>query len=99
MPEIGDLLAMMIEVSGVKDGENRKYRYHVLEYHDHESGVSAMARTTAYTASIVAGILVDGGIKEKGVLTMERLGSDHKFVEKVFKEHGKRDVEIKETII
>ena len=98
MPDIGDLLAMMIEVSGVKDGEKKGFRYHVLEYHDHESGVSAMARTTAYTASIVAGILVDGGIKKKGVIPMEKLGSDHKFVEKVFEEHRKRDIEIKETV-
>ena len=97
MPEVGDLLAMMIEVSGVKDGEKKGFRYHVLEYHDHESGVSAMARTTAYTASIVAGILVDGGIKMKGVIPMEKLGADHQFVKKVFKEHGKRDIEIKET--
>jgi len=99
MPEIGDLLAMMIEVSGVKDGEKKGFRYHVLEYQDHESGVSAMARTTAYTASIVAGILVDGEIRMKGVIPMERLGGDHRFVEKVFKEHGKRDIEIKETVI
>jgi saccharopine dehydrogenase-like NADP-dependent oxidoreductase len=98
MPDVGDLLAMMIEVSGVKDGERKGFRYHVLEYHDHESGVSAMARTTAYTASIVAGILVDGGIKMKGVIPMERLGADHRFVDKVFKEHGKRDIEIKETV-
>lgn len=97
-PEIGDILAMMIEVSGVKDGEKKGFRYHVLEYHDHESGVSAMARTTAYTASIVAGILVDGGIKKKGVIPMERLGADHRFVEKVFKEHMKRSVEINETV-
>jgi len=98
MPDVGDLLAMMIEVSGVKAGEKKGFRYHVLEYHDHESGVSAMARTTAYTASIVAGILVDGGIKMKGVIPMERLGADHRFVDKVFKEHGKRDIEIKETV-
>ena len=98
MPDVGDLLAMMIEVSGVKDGEKKGFRYHVLEYHDHESGVSAMARTTAYTASIVAGILVDGGIKEKGVIPMEQLGAEHRFVEKVFKEHDKRDIEIKETV-
>ena len=58
-----------------------------------------MARTTAYTASIVAGILVDGGIKEKGVIPMEKLGSDHGFVERVFKEHAKRDIQIKETVI
>ena len=98
-PEIGDLLAMMIEVNGVKSGKSKGFRYHVLEYHDHETGVSAMARTTAYTASIVAGIFVDGGVQGKGVIPMERLGSDHEFVKKVFKEHKKRGIDITETII
>ena len=98
-PEVGDLLAMMIEVSGEKEGERKGYRYHVLEYYDHETRVSAMARTTAYTTSIIAGILVEDGISEKGVASMEKLGSDHELVGKVFKELEKRDVEIKQTEI
>lgn len=98
-PEIGDLLAMMIEVNGVKDGKRKGFRYHILEYIDHETGVSAMARTTAYTTSIVAGIFVAGGVKKKGVIPMERLGSDHGFVKKVFAEHKKRGIDITETIL
>jgi saccharopine dehydrogenase-like NADP-dependent oxidoreductase len=96
-PEIGDLLAMMIEVSGMKNGKKKSYKHTVLEYQDHETGVSAMARTTAYTASIVAQLLADGYIKEKGVIPMEKLGQDHSFVKKLFAELAKRDVEIKET--
>lgn len=97
-PEIGDLLAMMIEVSGMKNGKKKSYKHTVLEYQDHETGVSAMARTTAYTASIVAGLLADGHVKERGVIPMEKLGQDHSFVKKLFAELAKRDVEIKETI-
>ena len=82
MPEVGDLLAMMIEVSGVKDGDEKLLRYTVLEYSDRETGVSAMGRTTAYTASIVAKILVDGGINKRGVVPMEQMGPEHGFVEK-----------------
>ena len=99
MPEIGDLLAMMIEVNGLKDGKKKGYRYNVLEYYDHETDVSAMARTTAYTASIVAGILVDGGVKKKGVIPMERLGFDHGFVKTLLKELAKRKVNVNETVI
>ena len=97
-PEIGDILAMMIEVNGVKDEQNQGYRYHVLEYIDHSTGVSAMARTTAYTASIVAGILVDGGISKKGIIPMEKLGSDHGFVSKVFSELKERRIDVTETV-
>jgi saccharopine dehydrogenase-like NADP-dependent oxidoreductase len=97
MPEVGDLLAMMVEVSGEKDGKRKRYRYTVLEYIDHDTGVSAMARTTAYTASIVAKILLEGRIQKKGVVPLEKFGSDHRFVKTVFEELGKRNVEIKET--
>ncbi len=95
--DVGDLLAMSIEVSGVKDGEGKGYGYTVLEYFDHESGDSAMARTTAYTTSITAKILVDGGVQGKGVVPMEKLGADPGFAEKMFEELGKRGVKVNET--
>jgi len=99
MPDIGDLLAMQVQVSGQKDGESCGYSFHVLEYYDHEAEVSAMARTTAYTASIVAGILGEGGIRKKGVIPMESIGKDHDLVKKIIRELGKRDVEVKEEKI
>ena len=97
-PNIADLLAMMIEVSGEEKGKRKSYRYRLLEYPDAETGISAMARTTAYTASIVAGILIEGGIKEKGVVPIETLGADHDFVKKVFEELGRRGIKIEETL-
>ena len=99
MPEVGDLLAMTLEISGKKDGRRKGYRYTVLEYFDHEAGVSAMARTTAYTTSITAQILIEGKVQEKGVVPMEKLGANHGFAKKMLEELGKRNVEINETEI
>ena len=98
MPDVGDLLAMRVEVSGMKDEERLGFSYRVLEYYDHEKDVSAMARTTAYTASIVAGLLVRGDIQDKGVVPMEKLGANHNLVDKVVSELGKRGVEVEEEI-
>jgi lysine 6-dehydrogenase len=98
-PNVGDLLAMMIEVFGEEKGEKRAHRYHLLEYPDPETGISAMARTTAYTASIVAGILMEGRIKAKGVIPIETLSINHDFVKEVFNELKKRGIVVKETII
>ena len=98
-PNVGDLLAMMIEVFGEEKGEKRAHRYHLLEYPDPETGISAMARTTAYTASIVAGILMEGRIKAKGVIPIETLSVNHDFVKEVFNELKKRGIVVKETII
>jgi len=91
-PEVGDLLAMIVEVRGEAGGEASGYSYYVLDRFDRTSGVTAMARTTAYTASIVAGMLAEGAIKEKGVIPPERLGMNERITEGLLSELGKRGV-------
>ena len=98
-PEVGDLLAMNIEVHGEAEGKEAGYRHRILDRFDPETGVSAMARTTAYTASIVAGMLAQGMITDKGALPPERLGKDEKFVETLMAELKKRGVLIEESDI
>jgi lysine 6-dehydrogenase len=93
MPDVGDLLAMVIEVRGEAEG----YRFHILDRHDREAGVSAMARTTGYTASIVAGMLARGEVEGKGVLPAERLGMDRGVAEGVLARLRERGVVVTET--
>jgi lysine 6-dehydrogenase len=99
MPEVGDLLAMTVQISGKEDGRKKGYRYTVLEYYDHEAGVSAMARTTAYTTSITAKLLAEGKVQEKGVVPVEKLGENPGIAKRMLEELGKRNVEINETEI
>jgi saccharopine dehydrogenase-like NADP-dependent oxidoreductase len=96
-PEVGDLLAMIIEVTGKAGGEETGYRYYVLDRFDREKGVTAMARTTAYTASIVAGMLAEGVIQEKGVIPPERLGMNEAVAERLLSELKKRGVTVEES--
>ena len=98
-PEIGDLLAMRIQVTGEKEGKETGYRHRVLDRYDHETEVSAMARTTAYTASIVAGMLAKGTIDVKGVIPPERLGMDTGFTETLISELKSRGVIVEETVV
>ena len=97
MPEVGDLLAMMINVSGELGGEEKKYVYRLVDYFNHETGVSAMARTTSYTAAIVAGMLAKGMVTEKGVLVTENLAKDPGFTEGLLTELRKRGVKVEEV--
>ncbi len=97
MPEVGDLLAMQITVQGTAEGKKQGYVFRVLDRYDHEGGVSAMARTTGYTAAIVAGMLAGGEIAEKGVVPPERLGMDQGFTQKLLSELKKRDIVIEES--
>ncbi len=97
MPEVGDLLAMMVEVSGKSSGVEKKYAYRLVDYFNHETGVSAMARTTGYTAAIVAGMLAKGEINEKGVVVPEKLAKVPGFTENLLDALGKRGVQVEEV--
>jgi lysine 6-dehydrogenase len=99
MPDVGDLLAMQITVQGKAAGEERGYVFRVLDRYDHVGKVSAMARTTAYTAAIVAGMLAEGKIGEVGVVPPERLGMDRGFTEALLIELKRRDIVIEESLI
>ena len=98
MPEVGDLLAMMVEVKGLKDGAEKTIRFHLLDRYDRARGVTAMARTTGYTTSIVAQLLVRGRIEERGVIPPEKLGLKPQIFEEILMELRRRGVEVVEQV-
>lgn len=90
-PQAEDILAMKVEVSGTSRGGSRTHTYHLLDRYDEERGITAMARTTAYTATSMAMIIISGVEVGAGVRPPELVGGD----EEVFKlllnrleEHG-----------
>ncbi|MGD2201277.1 MAG: saccharopine dehydrogenase family protein [Candidatus Bathyarchaeota archaeon] len=98
-PEVGDLLAMNIKVRGEISGKPAGYGYRILDRFDHEKQVTAMARTTAYTASIVAGLLVKGVIEGPGVILPENLGMDQSVAEALLEELKRRGVRVEESLL
>lgn len=97
-PEIPDLVAILIRVSGTENGGKMLlYSYQILDRYDDKREVTAMARTTAYTASVVAQLLALRRIEEKGLVPPENIGMNEKLCKRFVKEMGKRGVKIKET--
>ena len=97
-PEIKDILAMKVEVSGIAEGSRKCYVYHLLDRYDQKHGVTAMARTTAYPASILAQLISQKAIEEKGVIPLEKLGVKEKNFNKILAELEKRRVKIVESL-
>ena len=93
--EIKDVVALEVRVAGVKGQKRMKYLYRLLDYCDAKQGVTAMARTTAYPASIVAQLLVKRRVEEKGVVPPENLGMRGEIFEAFLNELEKRGVKIK----
>ncbi len=97
-PEIKDILAMKVEVSGITEESRNCYVYHLLDRYDQEHGVTAMARTTAYPASILAQLISQKAIEEKGVIPLEKLGVKEKIFNEILAELEKRQVKIVESL-
>jgi saccharopine dehydrogenase-like NADP-dependent oxidoreductase len=95
-PDICDTVVARVDVSGVKDGKQSSRVYHMIDRCDAERGITAMARTTAYPASIVAQLLAEKAIKATGVIPPEKLGMDDEVFRRFYDELRARGIIIKE---
>lgn len=94
MPEVKDLVAMKIEVTGTKGSAETTHTYYLLDRYDEEREITAMARTTAYTASIIVQLLAKDVIKERGVIPPEKLGMNKGIFDEILAELKKRGINI-----
>lgn len=77
--------------------EHRSYALEVYDEDEAEGGLTSMARTTAFPCAIVARLLLEGRIAQKGVLPPESIGREPGIADTVFAELRARGVSIKET--
>ena len=96
-PEIPDIVAMLIEVEGLKGNKRIRYTYHLFDKYDKKHNVTSMARTTAYTASVIAQLATRKAIVEKGVIPPEKLGMKNQIYRRFLGMMRKRGVRIRET--
>jgi saccharopine dehydrogenase-like NADP-dependent oxidoreductase len=75
------------------DGKNGKRKEYFL-YAENDDKVNSMARTTAYTCSIVAQMFLKGKIKQLGIVPPENLGMNKNLFEEILFELKKRNVGI-----
>ncbi len=93
-----DLTVMKIQAEGKKDSEILRYTYDLLDHFDVKTNIHSMARTTGYTASVVARLAASGRIDEKGIVVPEYLGKHPEIVQEILKGLKKRGIEYIETI-
>lgn len=91
---VKDVVALKVEVYGSKERVKTRYIYTLIDFYDEKGGVTAMARTTGFTASIVAKLILEGKIRLKGVIPPERLGMDGEIYQQIMAELGGRGIKI-----
>ncbi|MEG0471256.1 MAG: saccharopine dehydrogenase C-terminal domain-containing protein [Solibacillus sp.] len=88
-----DAVLLRAIISGERSEEQITYEYEMIVRKDLEKNVTAMARATANTISVVAQMIGNGLITNRGVFAPETVVPGREFIE----EMAKRGVVIKET--
>src|SRR3989344_2149543 len=91
---------MRVIVAGIEEDKKVTYTYTLYDEYDSKTNTSSMARTTGFTCTAVARLLLEEKIKLTGLLTPEELGMDRQIFEETIKYLRKRNIslEIKKTI-
>jgi lysine 6-dehydrogenase len=91
-PNGRDLVALKVEVSGIKSRKQQTVVFRLIDYYDSTNGISAMMRTTGYSLSITGQMQVDGRVTTKGVHTPDEAIPFREYV----RELGRRGINIEE---
>lgn len=73
-----DFTVMRVIVEGEKRGKKTRITYDLLDRYDAKTGVTSMARTTGYSATVAARMLEAGIFNRKGICPPEYFGMEEK---------------------
>jgi lysine 6-dehydrogenase len=75
-----DYVLVRLDFVGSKGGETKTLRYDIVDKLDEATGMSAMMRTTAFPASIIAQMMAKGDVLMRGATPQEKAIDADKFV-------------------
>ena len=75
-----DYVLVRVDFAGVAAGLEKRFRYDIVDKLDPRTGLSAMMRTTAFPASIIAQMMARGEVLERGATPQEKAIDPDKFV-------------------
>jgi saccharopine dehydrogenase-like NADP-dependent oxidoreductase len=96
-PGEADLTVMQVIVEGVRSGERVRYRYDLLDRYDPVTGVSSMARTTGYTATMMLRLLDKGLHTRPGLVYPEEIGRDEASYRFILEGLAERGIDYRES--
>lgn len=92
-----EFTVMRVIVEGEKEGTKKRIEYNLLDRYDPVSRLSSMARTTGYTCTAAAQLILQGLFVEKGVFPPEFVGKSSVCFEKIMDYLEQRGVRWKRT--
>ncbi len=88
-----DYVLVRLEFVGRSNGETKRLRYDIVDRQDEQTGLSAMMRTTAFPASIIAQMMASGACLMRGATPQEKAIDPESFVAEL----ARRNIVIKES--
>lgn len=90
-PGEADITAMRIIISGKENGQTKTYTYSLLDRFDSETNTTSMARTTGYTCTAVADLILSEKYNRKGISPPEyigKVGNNFEYVKEYLEARG-----------
>jgi saccharopine dehydrogenase-like NADP-dependent oxidoreductase len=91
-PDEKDMTIMQIIIEGLENGKPRKVIYDLIDFYDDKTTTTSMARTTGYTCTAVANLLLENIYNKTGVIAPEYLGKDEKVFRYIINYLTKRNI-------
>jgi lysine 6-dehydrogenase len=98
-PEVKDVVLMKVEVWGFKENKRKRYIHHLVDRYDEKTGITAMARTTAYPTAIIAQLILKKLIAKKGVVPPEKIGMKKELFDTILATLEMRGIRINEESV
>ena len=83
---------LKINIAGTEDKKQTEYQYNLFDRYDGKTKTSSMARTTGYTCTSVARLVVEGEFSKTGICPPEFIGEEQGCLEFVLTELDKRGI-------
>lgn len=81
-----EFTVMQIRIRGKEEEKWKEYVYRLFDRFDQSTKVSSMARTTGYTCTAVARLLLEGLFTQKGICPPEDVGANEECFHRILKE-------------
>ncbi|MBI9066781.1 MAG: saccharopine dehydrogenase NADP-binding domain-containing protein [Salinivirgaceae bacterium] len=89
-----DFTILKAKVLGYAGKEPVGYEYVLFDKYDSKTGIHSMSRTTGYTCTAVAGLILDGDFNKTGIITPEELAATDGLFPKIINYLEDRGVDV-----
>lgn len=93
-----DITVLRVVAEGTEGGRRVRRTWDLYDRYDPDTNLRSMSRTTAFPATIVAGMILGGRIRRPGVLAPEMLGQEPGMLDHVLRELERRGVRLRSAV-